>query len=360
MDSRMEQRLFPIIVVAALSLTACNNSSNNNMNVGGGGTGGSSGGGTGGSSGGGTGGSSGGGTGSGTGVAVRGLTTGFDKRAQVTVPVQIFELPTAPFVSDDRSNSGVTEATGTLTLGATPQTGDAASLNVTGAPSTTNGEVAQSLVLQGDRQETQVNADAVADPSTTGDRFDVRRIDLDGDGDFSDFFSVEHNVDGFDPRTGTETISIYYGGNFASQAEVTALGNTATFFRAGGARLQANQGEGIVNASPGVSTGDVTIDADFTANTVNGAIRNLNALGGQQTNFDILLENATINGVHYDGGTARIVDKNTSTAQGTTSSSGFRGSFLAGGSHTGGVFQHVGTRGGEVSHVTGAFVADKQ
>lgn len=335
--------------------------------TGGGGTGG------GGTGGGGTGGGGTGGGGTGDGIQLRGLATKFNKAAQPGMPgvpgmPELYEVTTGDFTSDDpaatRTNSAITAS---LEIDGPKASSGSATLSTGGefangqdVPGTT-GSWGQSITNADGDDDTQYVK--VGEPNP-GDRIRIVSTDADSDGS-DDFFAVDQHVGGADIREAQETVGIYYGGDFAPTSAVSGK-TTATYSRAAGSQdagvVRVTTGSGMANADFTTYKGDVSLTADFTAGTVNGRINNMDRIAGTgATDFDVVLENAQINGVHYDQGSVRLVQTGTDTNAAAIGDSAFIGSFMGqNAERTSGVFQATGTMNGDQTFVSGRFSADEQ
>lgn len=334
------------------------------------GAGGSSGGGSGGGSGGSGGGSSGGGGGGGgSGVQLRGLAMKFEKAVQVSTPGgDIHEVQSGDYWSDDplvtrTSSSGITAS---LEV-ANPQAMDG------NATLTTNGNFLNGNAVgdtAGESGTVITNSDGdlqgeyIAAGSNPGDKVRVVSRDVDSDGT-DDFFAVDQHNGGANVMDAEETVGIYYGGNFAPESALSGK-TTATYSRSAGSQdagfFRVSKGAGLANVDPSTYKGDVTINADFTTGKVNGSITNTQLFAGtNDDDIDIKLENADIDGVHYSGGTVRIVDEGTDNDAATLSSSAFIGSFMGDNAEsTSGVFQGAGTMDSSRMMISGRFSADEE
>lgn len=363
-------RLKILIVTLACSsmLAACGSTgTTGSINNGGGGTGG---GGTGsGGTGGGTGGGSNGGGSAGNGIQLRGLATKFNKAAMQQVPGMgtLYEMPTGDYTSDDtpatRTNSAITAS---LKLEGPQATGGKATIGTSGkfadgkdVPGT-NGAWGQTIpTADGDTETLYLRTGEVS----PGDKIRVVSRDEDGD-DKDDFFAVDQHSGGADTRLAQETIGIYYGGDFAPASALTGK-TTATYSRKAGVYdagvVRITTGSGMAQSNPTIYKGDVSLTADFTAAKVSGRIDKIDRIAGTgATNFDVVLENAKINGVHYDSGKVRLVQAGTNTDTATIDNSAFIGSFMGkDAERTAGVFQATGQIGGKQAFVSGRFAADE-
>jgi len=358
------------ISCAVLALAGCAGGSGDLFSSvpGGGSSGGGSGGGSGGSGGGSGGGGSGGG-GSGSGVQLRGLAMKFDKAVSVSTPGgDIHESSSGDYWSDD-----------TMTT-RTASTGINASLEVSNpqvmngnATLTTNGNFLNGNAVgdtAGESGTVITNADGdlqgeyFAGASNPGDKVRVVSRDVDSDGT-DDFFAVDQHNGGNNVLAAEETVGIYYGGNFAPESALSGK-TTATYSRSKDSQdagfFRISKGAGLANVDPSTYKGDVTINADFTTGKVNGSITNTQLFAGtNDDDIDIKLENADIDGVHYGGGTVRIVDEGTNNDAATLSSSGFIGSFMGDNAEsTSGVFQGAGTMDSSRMMISGRFSADEE
>lgn len=169
---------------------------------------------------------------------------------------------------------------------------------------------------------------------------------------------------GSDVRLAQETVGIYYGGDFAPASALTGK-TTATYSRKAGTHdagvVRITTGSGLADASPTLYKGDVSLTADFNTARVNGRIDNIDRIAGMgRTNFDVVLEDATISGVHYDNGKVRLVQTGTNTDTATIGNSAFIGSFMGkDAERTAGVFQATGQMDGKQAFVSGRFAADE-
>lgn len=208
-----------------------------------------------------------------------------------------------------------------------------------------------------------VFTDSSGNLETTSDTFSLQPDDIDGDST-EDFFTVElgaGTLNAFSP-SGRATTGVFYGGKFAPESALTGR-STATYSRQGGARVNTVIGKDIASGAEGDFNviGDVSLDVDFTAGTVKGRIDKAGRAGGLGTDAAILLSDARINGVHFDGGTARMVDGSGNDIYGTVDGSYFIGSFMgADAEAAGGVFSVDGTIGGEAAITTGSYIGDRQ
>ncbi len=370
-----------VILIAALActsmLTACaTTGKTGSITQGGGSGGGGSGGGGSGGGGSGGGGSGGGGSGGGgsggDGIQLRGLATKFSKAENGMPKVKgmptLYEMPTGYFISDDkpvtRTNSAISASLGLE--GPLAEGGEAAittsakfadGKKVPG----TNGVWAGTIPAADGGSETLYIRPGEVSP---GDQ--IRVISRDEDGDSTDdFFAVDQHVGGADVRAAQETIGIYYGGDFAPKSALAGK-TTATYSRAANVKnaglFSVTTGSGMVDAESTIYKGDVTLTADFQAAKVNGRIHNIESIAGVgREDFDVVLENAKINGVHYDNGKVRLVEAGTNTNTATLGNSAFIGSFMGkDAERTAGVFQATGTMDGRQTFVSGRFTADEQ
>lgn len=372
-------RFKTLIVALACSslLAACaSTGTTGSINPGGGGTGGggTGGGGTGGggTGGGGTGGggTGGGGTG-GDGIQLRGLATKFDKaeNGMPSVPgvPTLYETPTADFTSDDTPVTRTASAIAASLLLEGPQaTGGKATISTSAKFANgqdvagTNGAWGQTIPTADGDTETYYLRTGDASP---GDK--IRIVSRDEDGDSKDdFFAVDQHSGGADVRLAQETVGIYYGGDFAPASALTGK-TTATYSRKAGTHdagvVRITTGSGLADASPTLYKGDVSLTADFNTARVNGRIDNIDRIAGMgRTNFDVVLEDATISGVHYDNGKVRLVQTGTNTDTATIGNSAFIGSFMGkDAERTAGVFQATGQMDGKQAFVSGRFAADE-
>jgi hypothetical protein len=350
-------------------LAACGSTgTTGSINNGGGGTGGGGTGG-GGTGGGGTGGGGTGGGSGGSGIQLRGLATKFNKAAMQQVPGMgtLYEMPTGDYTSDDtpvtRTNSAITAS---LKLEGPQATGGKATISTGGkfadgknVPGT-NGAWGQTIpTADGDTETLYLRTGEVS----PGDKIRVVSRDEDGD-DKDDFFAVDQHSGGTDTRLAQETIGIYYGGDFAPASALTGK-TTATYSRKAGVYdagvVRITTGSGMAQSNPTIYKGDVSLTADFTAAKVNGRIDNIDRIAGTgATNFDVVLEDAKIKGVHYDDGKVRLVQAGTNTNTATIDNSAFIGSFMGkDAERTAGVFQATGQIGGKQAFVSGRFAADE-
>ncbi|MEM1377791.1 MAG: hypothetical protein AAGG69_10425 [Pseudomonadota bacterium] len=344
-----------ICLLAAASVSGCS--------VFGGGAGGSApviGGGSGGSggSGGGASGGSGGGAASGSGIAIRGIRSTYDKRQSlVAVPgaPTMYEMSLAN-VSDGNLVSGPTTVTGNLDIdnplsnasGAVATLTDQSGTDIEGA----NGGVTGFPLGSAFNRGTYVAG--ASDPNNVGDTIEVVTFDADGDGD-ADFFGAAVHEGLVNTQVAQETLGIYYGGEFATAADLAGK-PTATYTQAGGALVRIGEGDALSNSDSATVRGDVTITANFGSGEVNGTIDNLSDIGGSTNITSITMSNGTINGVHYSGGDIALLDGNT-TVSDFGGNASFEGSFMNGGSVTGGALQGSGTINGNQGMVSGHFVA---
>lgn len=340
-----------------------------NPGGGGGGTGGGTGGG---GTGGGTGGGGTGGGGSGgDGIQLRGLATKFNKaeNGMPKVPGMptLYEMPTGYFTSDDtpatRTNSAITASLeleggmadgGEATISTKAKFADGKSV-----PGTTGVWAGTIPNADGHSETTYIRPGEVS----PGDQIRVISSDQDEDGT-DDFFAVDQHSGGADVRAAQETVAIYYGGDFAPQSALTGK-TTATYSRKAGSQdagvVRITTGSGMVDSDLTIYKGDVSLTADFGTAKVNGRIDNIDSIAGMgRTNFDVVLENATISGVHYDNGKVRLVQAGTNTETATINNSAFIGSFMGkDAERTAGVFQATGQIDGRQTFVSGRFAADE-
>ena len=308
---------------------------------------------------------------SGTGtLAVRGLSTRFDKNVQLAAPV-----PGAPtiyesgfggvfnyggynsFANIDAAQSGaVVEGTATFTnagaAGATLNLQPGGTY-VGGAAITAFNGTAGSAPLPGRGQGTNQRYD-----QSGGTPISSAAVSLDsiGTGGF-DLAKIDLQTNQTNPTERYEEIGIYYGGTFASQAAVDAIprtgSNTASFNRvANGSSADAglfsvSPLDGIAGEDAEIYRGDVNLNLDFATNTVSGGIVNIRqadaGIGAAAKQFQLRYTGGTISGTNIGGGTLRVTN-----AAGTTldqiSASAVAGSFMGTNAETlTGVFQAQGS-----------------
>ncbi len=280
--------------------------------------------------------------------------------------INTYEGPTY-FWHNTGANQTETQTTATLDLqnvtldrlptSARPfQANGTGSLNVSGGPNITNAAGTSGLGVAFFQ-----SAGAVA---TAGDSFSLDADDLDNDGT-DDFFMVQLGAGTVNANTARSSTGVFYGGTFTPAAAVQATG-TATYARTNGATV--NTVRGTSNTPPNDQdfdariTADVSLTANFDTGKVNGTLTgvgNNSGVAGVGTTTNIVLENATINGNAFDGGTARMVNGSTNVYSGGSSS--FNGNFMgSNGEAAAGTALITGTIGGVQSATTAVFVGDKQ
>lgn len=252
----------------------------------------------------------------------------------------------------DLTNAGVESAGGVAVNG----TGTASLTVSNGKPGVQNGAGSSYLGQP-------VFNEPTSGPGTEGGLFSLQPDDIDGD-DTDDFFTVELGVGTLNALSpsGKATTGVFYGGNFAPESALAGR-STATYSRTGGARVNTVTGKDIASGAKGDFNviADVSLEADFTAGTVNGRIAKAGKSGGLGTDAAIVLSDARINGVHFDGGTARMVDGSGNPIYQTVDGSYFLGSFMgADAEAAGGVFSVDGTIDGEAAVTTGSFIGDRE
>lgn len=364
----MTMKILPMLaLVPVLALAGCGGSTTTGSIGPGGGAGGAPGGG---GAGGGSGGDAGGGgSGGGTGSAIRGVSTKFSRAQQpIPTPVPIYEqgkfayVPTGDLVTSTAPIEGTADLTTakqgdgsiTVTTGGLYRDGSA----VPGATADAQYPARGTSTTNAQQSEFIGNVGAsVADVMVT-------YYDLDQNGS-DEFFTIDHHQDRVNITQPIDTISIFYGGDFAPASAVSGRTGTATFTATdtgnsdkGAAYVRVATGTGISNSQVDYG-GDVRMVADFGAGTVDGEITNLRRFGNQQAaDFSLRLDGSQINGQHFDGGSVTMLQGATPVASFTDSA--VTGSFLGQNADAvGGVFQANGTRGGQDVYLGGQFIAQE-